>query len=131
MRYATLKTLVNQFKTTNNVKGYPVYPGPDDPRIPGSFVLLTRYDGAGLSVDDLMDSVGWQVKVVGEQHQYESPEDFIVQLDGFLRRLPSARYSGQWVADVARAAGGPSVLMVDDANRTHFVCSYYTDTAAA
>lgn len=131
MRYATLKTLVEQFKAEQGIEGFPVFPGPNDPPMPEPYILLTRYDGAGLSVDDLFDAVGWQVKVVGEQYDYEVAEDLAVRLDNYLRRLHSGRYSGQWVASVARAGGGPSALMVDDADRTHFVCSYFTDTSAA
>lgn len=134
MRYATLKDIVNQAKAQMtggfgpyDADTYPVYPGPNDPSIPTGFILLTSYAGPGLNTDDLFDAQGWQIKVASEQHSYDDGEAIAFAIDRYLNRLYSGWYGGQWVADFQRVGGQPSVLMVDDADRTHFVCSYVVD----
>ena len=127
MRFSTLRSLIEQFKIEASVDGFDIYPGPDDPRVPTSYILLTAYEGPGLNTDDLFDAQSWQIKVVGEQYNYESGESVSGLLDRYLRRLHSGWYGGQWVTSIYRSGGSPSPLLVDDANRTHFVCSFIVD----
>lgn len=131
MRYATLKDIVNQAKAAMSTPlapdVFPVHPGPRDPREPGAYILLTSYAGPGLNTDDLFDGQGWQIKVVGEQYDYDAAEAVAFEVDRYLRRLYSGWYGGQWVTHFQRVGGQPSVLLVDDADRTHFVCSYVVD----
>lgn len=127
MRYGAFKEIIETAKQAFGIAGFEVHPGPDDPRIPGSYILLTGYPGPGLNTDDLFDGEGWQVKVVGEQHAYESGEDVAITIDRYLRSLYSGYYGGQWVTNFQRSGGSPSPLLVDDADRTHFVCSYIAD----
>lgn len=127
MKFSTFKAIVDTFKTEQGFDQYEVYPGPNDPRIPGPYILLTGYEGPGLNTDDLFDAQAWQIKVVGDQYDYEGAENVAGLLDRYLRRLYSGQYGEQWVTSIYRSGGSPSPLLVDDANRTHFVCSFITD----
>jgi hypothetical protein len=115
--------------------GYPqvnVYRGPelqdDDPN---TYVLLTRYGGAGFDADGVLDVIGWQVRIVGGQYDYDIAEGVADAIDIAFISHASGEIEGLHVVEIARVGGAPSVLMVDDANRHHFVCSYLASVESA
>lgn len=101
-----------------------VLPGPEDPSIPGRFVLLSRLGGPGLQVEGLIDGVGYQIKSVGNQNSYQESEDLALLIDKWLIETPSSMVHGEWVVGIARVGSAPVPLFVDNADRTHFVCNY-------
>lgn len=139
MRYRNFKALLREFLdgypeyavSDNNPNPVPIYPGPDDPRIPTWYVLLTPYGGTGPNTEELFDGAGWQVKVVSEQGDYDSGEDLALLIDQYLRFLPSGTYHDEYVTSFQRSGGRPAALSVDDGDRTHFVCSYIIDVQSA
>lgn len=108
-----------------------IYPGPNLPDDPGRFVVLTRYGGAGLEVDGVLDARGWQVRVASKQNDYDSGEVLADWIDDFFTALPSGKVGDLWVTGIQRVGGAPSALMTDDADRTHFVCSYMASVESA
>lgn len=132
-KYAEAKGLVRIILDAQNLTDTAIHPGPDIPEDPDNCVILTRYPGPGLDAEGALDVLGWQVRAVGKQGDYESAEsiaDFID--DGFLNFLSSyLPDDGRWVVTIARVGGAPSPLLVDDADRTHFVCSYYASVQTA
>lgn len=104
-----------------------VAPGPDDPDIPWSYVLITRTGGAGHATDGTTDRVSYQFKSVGEQNQYDQAEQLAYELDKVVLGDGSSFYmpvTNVYLVSVNRMGGGPSALMTDDGDRTHFVCDY-------
>lgn len=108
-----------------------IYPGPKLPDDPGRYVMLTRYGGSGLEVDGVFDGKGWQVRVVSKQNDYDSGEALSDWIDDFFTNLPSGKVGDLWVTGIQRVGGAPSPLMLDDADRTHFVCSYIASVESA
>lgn len=109
-----------------------IEPGPKIPSIPTSFVLLSPYGGPGEDLEGVLDQRSWQVRVVGEQNDYIGAEAAANAIDiAFLSHLSHEKIDGQKVTSIQRVGGPPSVLMVDDADRTHFVCSYTFSVALA
>lgn len=107
------------------------YPGPSLPDVPDGFVLWSRYGGPGESLEGVLDDIAWQVRVAGPQNDYDLAETVADLLDHSLLSMYSQHVGGVYVTRVQRVGGAPSVLMVDDADRTHFVCSYNIETELA
>lgn len=117
---------------THPFEGVIVMPGPNLPDIPDRYVLLTPYGGPGLNTGEgILDARGWQVRCVGLQHDEDSGEALADAIDTALLKQHSAKYQGVWVTGVQRVGGAPVPLMVDDADRTHWVCSYIVETESA
>lgn len=116
--------------------GYPnvqIYPGPELPtQDPNSYVVLSRYGGTGLDGGEgALDGFSWQARVVGGQDKYEEAEGIADAVDiGWISHM-SGMIGNVWVVEISRVGGPPSVLMVDNAERTHFVCSYNTSVESA
>jgi hypothetical protein len=103
-------------------------PGPNMPSTTGRFILLTRYGGPGEELEGVMDSVSWQVRVAGLQNHPIDAEDIADTLDRMMLGITTAEIGGFHVAGVERVGGAPTVLLIDDADRTHYVCSYNCST---
>ena len=101
----------------------------------GQTVVLTRIGGDGLSVEGLIDGVGWQVLTIRDQRDYEGGENLALHIDSILRSAHSQRIgdpvTGTWITHARRIGSGPTASYVDDAVRTHFVCSYIVDVGLA
>lgn len=130
--YTRAKAFVRQILDEANYSDVAVYPGPDLPDVPGAYVLLTSYGGPGLELGEgVLDGRSWQVRTVGEQMDYESAEGIANAIDiAFISRF-SSDMDGAWVASIGRVGGAPNPLMTDDADRTHFVCSYVASVELA
>lgn len=116
--------------------GYPkaaIYPGPDLPtQEANSYVVLSRYGGPGLSGGEgALDGFSWQVRTVGRQGAYEEAEGIADAIDIAWISHMSGKIGGLHVVEINRVGGPPAVLMVDDAERTHFVCSYNASVESA
>lgn len=122
--YARAKEFVRGVLDNAEFDNYKIYPGPDLPDIPEPYVVLTRYGGPGLILDGTADDVSWQVRTVGPQGSYESAENAADAIDIAILSHFSSEIGGVWVSELRRVGGAPSPLMTDDADRTHFVCSY-------
>jgi hypothetical protein len=114
-----------------------IYPGPElQDGDANTYVLLTRYGGAGLDGGEgILDNYGWQVRVVGAQYEYDVAEGVADAIDIGLISFMSD-YIGEgsdrlWVVEIPRVGGPPAALMTDNANRTHFVCSYMPSVESA
>lgn len=98
-------------------------PGPDDPNTATRFVKITPGPGMGLSSELMFDQRVYSVEVAGNQGDYDSAEDLAHRIDRFFLRFESQNVNGVRVLPGGRNSG-PAVLLVDDAQRWHFVCSY-------
>lgn len=126
MKFDDLKGFIQEVVLDQNPEFSRAYiePGPQIPDYPGLGIVLSRYGGPGLEIEGLFDNRAWQVRVIGEQDDYNSVEDLADHIDlALLSRIPGMMGSRR-VLDVTRVGGSPSVLMYDDADRVHFVCSY-------
>lgn len=101
-----------------------VVPGPDDPDSPGAYVKLTRTGGSEMELEGLLDMVEWQAESVGDQFDYDSAEQIALEVDALFLGASNLTMGGVRVVSVWRTGGSPAPLLVDDATRHHFVCSY-------
>lgn len=130
MRYSTIKAIIEPMLQADFPKAV-VYPGPAMPENPSMAVILTPFGGGAQEVDGLIDAVNWQVRAVGYQNNFESAEDLAWAVDTVLIGLRSGQHGGVHVVSFPRLGGPPSVLMVDNADRHHFVCSYMPTVESA
>lgn len=99
--------------------------GPEIPKNPGAGVMLTRYGGPGLDTGEgILDLRSWQVRSVGIQQNPDSAEDLADRIDVHFCSWYSRTVDGVRVPSIQRVGGAPAALMLDDAERTHFVCNY-------
>lgn len=111
--------------------GWKVYPGPKLPDIPGSFILASAYGGPGEDLEGVLDGRAWQIRCVGPQTIYTDVEAVANVIDiAFLSWLPQD-VSVTKVTSIQRVGGAPAALMVDEAERVHFVCSYVLSVGLA
>lgn len=130
MRYGAFK----DFLATRLGYDIEFYPGPDLPADTANrFVVLTRTGGPGLTTEDLIDTSGWQVRVAGPQGDHDGAEAVAFDLDAvILRHGHSQRMTdGTWLVDMYRSGSPPTELLIDDAERTHFVCGYLCTVQSA
>lgn len=108
----------------------PVTFGPElDEGFPGSYVVITGTPST-FTTERLFERVEFQIRAIGEQLDYGSAEALAATVDR-LMDARSIRVGGLYVVEVERSAGGPSPLMVDDADRHHFVCNYYMEVESS
>lgn len=112
--------------------GLIVEAGPElPPSVPGQFVVLTVTGGPGLLTEEaLFDGRSFQARCAGEQNNYDSAENLAMAVDSAFR-LATGTVDGTRVLSLERSGGPPSVLMVDDADRHHFVASYTATVQSA
>lgn len=130
-KYSQVKAFVREILDGTGYPHVNIYPGPELQDDPGTYVLLTRYGGAGLEVDGAIDNFGWQVRVIGMQYDYDTAEGVADAIDIEFISTPSGDLNGLHVVEINRVGGPPNVLMVDDGNRHHVVCSYLASVESA
>lgn len=101
-----------------------IVPGPDDPDLAGSYIKITRTGGPGTEMEDLLDLIEFQFECVGDQFDYDSAEDVALEVDLLVQRIAMVTIGGARVVSVWRVGSAPAPLLVDDAQRHHFACSY-------
>lgn len=129
--YGILKGWTREVLDAANLQKVHIHPGPDLPNIAAPFVVWTPYGGPGEIIDGTADDRSWQARCVGRSHDYESAEDIATVIDIAVLSFFSSEVGGLWVSDFRRVGGAPSALLVDDADRTHFVCSYVASVELA
>lgn len=107
-----------------------IKPGPNDPDIPSRFIKITPGAGFGLNTEGLFDQIDFTIECAGDQESYDSAESLAHSVDQFFLRFIRTRVEGAVVQGFTRG-GGPSVLLVDDSQRWHFVCTYTADVQSA
>jgi hypothetical protein len=105
-------------------KGWKIYPGPQPPDIPTSFILATPYGGPGLELEGALDGRSWQIRCVGKQTIYTEVENVANAIDIAFLSWHTQDVGGVRVTSIQRVGGAPAPLQVDDAERVHFACSY-------
>lgn len=129
--YARIKAWTREVLDNLGYDDVMIYPGPELPDIPNRYVVWSRYGGPGMELDGAMDAKSWQMRVVGKQDDYESAEEVADAIDIAMLSHVSSHVGGVWVSNVQRAGGAPAVQLVDDSDRTHFVCSYIVSVELA
>jgi hypothetical protein len=102
--------------------------GPDFVNTPEFSILITPSGGPGASLEGRFTGQTFQFRTIGRQGNPDSAEDAAMFVDAILTRDDGSRLvGGQWVATIDRFGAPPSVLIVDDSTRTHFVADYLWD----
>lgn len=127
MKYADLKTFLDNKLGGTDFEGLHIYPGPDLPNVPEHHAILTPIPGPGLNTEDLFDAQGWQVRCVGHQHDFTDAESMAHLIDSFLRSNNAITIGTAKATSSKRAGGSPYPLYKDDGERVHFVCNYNFD----
>ena len=108
-----------------------VYDGPVLAADPGACIVTSWLPGPGFSFEDMIDTSAVQVRVMGPQ---KAPGQAWILADMLDRSLTRFRWpamlGGHQVVLIRRAGGRPSQDRVDNAERTHYVCTYLADVAA-
>lgn len=130
-KFSQMKAWLKQVLDGTPFSEFTVEPGPMLADTPGPYVLATLYGGPGEDVDGAMDDVSWQIRVVGPQNDYETAEDAAEMIDLAMLGHHSSHIAGVWVSGIRRVGGAPAPLMRDEAERTHFVCSYVASVELA
>lgn len=108
------------------------YPGPDLPDVSIRHIVWTRYGGPGYEGGEhATDFIAWQPRCIGLSLDHNSSEEIADLIDVALTGLPSGKVNGVHVVQVTRVGGAPNPLLVDDADRTHFVCNYNIEQSSA
>lgn len=129
--YERVKAWVEVVFAANNVVGWTIVPGPQLPENPDATIVLTRYGGSGMNTDGAMDGRSWQFRIIGKQQDYASAESVAELIDHAALSHHSSEVGGVWTSSISRVSGAPAALMVDNADRTHFVGNYVADVALA
>lgn len=123
--FGRMKAWTREVLDSAGLNDVAIEPGPDLPDIAGPYVVWTAYGGPGMELGEgVLDGRSWQARVVGEQMNYESAETIANAIDIAMLSHHSSNVGGVWVSDARRVGGAPASLLTDDADRTHFVCSY-------
>lgn len=108
-----------------------VYPGPDVPSDPRACLVVTWLPGPGFSLEQMLDTPAFQVRTIGPQG---NPDDARVLATMIDRAFTGPNWpgivGGRYVVEIRRAGGAPALDRVDDADRTHYVCTYLADVEA-
>lgn len=129
MKFSHLERLLREWSlgTVAVPSDFVIKPGPINPdSTPGRLIIVQSYGGPGEDLEGVLDQVSWQVRVIGRQNDYTDAEDVALQIDkSFLEWHSGYMFDGgPWLAGIQRVGGAPSPLLLDDADRTHFGCSY-------
>lgn len=130
MKFAVIEALIkDNLPEVWDDKNVGYYPGPDDPGQPVDLMVVASIDGGlGLQLDGVLDNVSWQIKVMGNQNIYADAEQLAEDIDKvFMSFSPGQTVAGLRIITIYRVGGPPSHFIVDSAERTQFVCSYYFD----
>ena len=103
-------------------------PGPD----PGAQVVVTWLPGAGFSLEQMIDTPGFQLRTIGPQGNHDAARELAERID--LELVARDRWpgfiGGRYVVGVTRSGGRPEHDRTDAANRAHYVCTYLADVEA-
>lgn len=114
----------------------PVYDGPDIPDDPGTMLVVTMLPGAGFLMEQALDAPAFQVRTIGPQANADAARALAEAVDGAFTAAVWPRTltdpvtsSTRHVVTVHRSGGRPAQDRVDNAQRTHWVCTYVAEIA--
>lgn len=109
-----------------------VVDGPDIGPDPGAQVVVTWLPGAGFSLEQMLDTPAFQLRVIGPQGNPDAARELAERID--LELVGRDRWPGfmgdRYVVIVTRSGGRPEHDRTDAANRAHYVCTYLADVEA-
>lgn len=133
--YAPLLTTLDLeawFRSRGLGAGVSVVDGPEIPRDPGPAVVVSWVAGAGYSFEQMLDTPGFQLRVIGPQGNLPAGRELAERLD--LELVGRDRWpgfiGGRYVVSMTRSGGRPTHDRTDAAGRAHFVCTYLADVEA-
>ena len=109
-----------------------VLEGPDIPGDPGTLIVVSWTSGAGFSLEQMLDTPGFQLRVIGPQGNLEAARELAERVDHELVGADAwpGFINGRYVVDLRRAGGRPAHDRTDSASRAHYVCTYLADVEA-
>ena len=109
-----------------------VVDGPEISNDPGAQLVVTWLPGAGLQLEGMLSTPGFQVRTIGPQGNREAARELAERVDAelVLRDRWPAFIGGRYVVTVRRAGGEPAHDRNDTAGRAHYVCTYLADVEA-
>lgn len=109
-----------------------VYEGPDLPMDPGACIVVTWLPGPGFSLEQLLDTPAFQVRTIGPQNNPDEARRLAENVDRAFTAVNTwpAILRETYVVEIRRAGGNPALDRLDDAGRTHYVCTYLADVEA-
>lgn len=133
--YAPLLTtlmLETWLRTVGLGRGVAVVDGPAIPSDPGALIVVSWVAGAGFSAEQMLDTPGFQLRVIGPQGNPEAARELAERVD--LELVQRGHWPGfiahRYVVTMRRAGGRPQHDRTDDARRAHYVCTYLADVEA-
>lgn len=109
-----------------------VIQGPDVPPDPGTVIVVSWLPGAGFSLEQMLDTPGFQLRIIGPQGNHDAARELAERVD--LELVGRDRWpgfiGGRYVVTVTRSGGRPEHDRTDAANRAHYVCTYLADVEA-
>lgn len=109
-----------------------VMDGPAIPGDPGTLLVVSWLPGAGFSLENMLDTPGFQIRTIGPQGAHQSARELAERVDVELvgRDAWPGFIAARYVVEVRRAGGRPQHDRTDSANRAHYVCTYLADVEA-
>ena len=109
-----------------------VVDGPEIPSDPGAMVVVSWLAGAGFSLENMLDTPGFQLRTIGPQGNPAAARELAERLDTELvgRDAWPGFIAHRYVVTIRRAGGRPAHDRTDDAHRAHYVCTYLPDVEA-
>lgn len=99
------------------------------PDMPDEIGVVTPVSGAGLQLDGIADTPGFQLRVRGAQNDPGSAERLALEADRRILAAPTPVMVGTTrLVSVTRQGGRPAPMSPrpDDGGRTEYVCTYLT-----
>lgn len=108
----------------------PLHPGTQRiPEMPDRIAVVTPLPGAGLSMEGLADTPGFQLRCRGAQYSPDDAEAIAYDADERILAAPFPATIGTVrLTAVTRSGGRPALLsaLPDSGNRTEMVATYLT-----
>jgi hypothetical protein len=131
-RLLTTDMLEVWLRTVGLGRDVAVVDGPAIPGDPGTLIVVSWLPGAGFSLEQMLDTPAFQLRVIGPQGNLDAGRELAERIDTALvgRDAWPGFIAHRYVVIVRRAGGRPQHDRTDDAGRAHFVCTYLADVEA-
>ncbi len=126
LRVEDLETLLRDNGMGQAVGVLPGGPGIPVPTDPGPLLVVTFLPGFGYDGSGVTEHGQFQVRTVGPQSDHDATRDLALRVDRVL--APQTGHgpltlNSLHVVEISRT-GGPQLLLRDEGNRYHYVCTY-------
>lgn len=116
---------------TSQGADWTLLPGPYVPDEPDRLTVVTMLPGPGLSTEQAMDTVGFQLRTRGGQRDYNDAQDMANGLDYVILAALSPLVGGVQVKYMDRTGGAPAPLgEPDNGDRQTFTATYHAVVAS-